>query len=59
VQLCLYYDASACVTTVTRLVMEKLTFTCYGHTVLWHHDIMETGDRRKGSAKLVLLLHKY
>lgn len=58
-QLCLYYDASACVTIVTRLVIEKLTFTCYGHTALWHHDIMEAGDRRTGSAELVLLLRKY
>jgi len=59
VQLCLYYDVSACVATVTRLMMGKLMFMCYGHVALWHHIIMETGDRRTGSAELVLLLRKY
>jgi hypothetical protein len=59
VQLCLYYDVNACVVIVTRLVMEKRTFACYEHTALWHHFITETGDRRTGSAALVLLLHTY
>jgi len=59
VQLCLYYDASACVATVTGLMMGKLMFMRYGHRALWHHIIMETGDWRAGSAELVLLLHKY
>ena len=57
-QLCLYYDASACVATVTRLMMEKLMFKCYGHIGLWHHIFMEAGDGRRGSAELVLLLCK-
>lgn len=58
-QLCLYHDVSACVATVTGLMMGKLMFMRYGHRVLWHHIIMETGGRRTGSAEVVLLLRKY